>query len=130
MNFERARGGSEWSLAHVPFSSFFSFPSPFLLLSHYHGSEHGESAFGKDDWKHKGEGKKGIISGRTRAIPAFARTSLDCRTTMRSCDDGPSDDPTLLPPRLSPTAAVIRSPRRKIPTRLVGYPSYEPSSVT
>lgn len=98
-----AEGGSD---AHV--SSFLFL----FLLSFLFRSGHGGSASGE------GEGK-GIVSGWTRAIPAFARTSLP-RLPTRS-GDGPSDDPTatsyfypssafILPPRSAPRRKIARLP--------------------
>lgn len=87
----------------------FSFSSsfPFFFTRRSGGSASGE-----------GEGK-GIVSGWTRAIPAFARTSLP-RLPTRS-GDGPSDDPTatsyfypssafILPPRSAPRRKIARLP--------------------
>lgn len=105
-NSERARK-EEATRTCRRFSFSSSFPFFFTRRSGHGGSASGE-----------GEGK-GIVSGWTRAIPAFARTSLP-RLPMRS-GDGPSDDPTatsyfypssafILPPRSAPRRKIARLP--------------------
>lgn len=105
-NSERARK-EEATRTCRRFSFSSSFPFFFTRRSGHGGSASGE-----------GEGK-GIVSGWTRAIPAFARTSLP-RLPTRS-GDGPSDDPTatsyfypssafILPPRSAPRRKIARLP--------------------
>lgn len=103
-NSERARK-EEATRTCRRFSFSSSFPSFFTRRS-------GGSASGEEEGK-------GIVSGWTRAIPAFARTSLP-RLPTRS-GDGPSDDPTatsyfypssafILPPRSAPRRKIARLP--------------------
>lgn len=82
---KRNRGKEEArSRAHVSFLSFSFPPFPFFTRR----SEHGESAFREEEGDVRGRletrgggGRRwGIVSGRTRAIPAFARTSRDPAT--------------------------------------------------
>lgn len=123
-NSERARK-EEATRTCRRFSFSSSFPFFFTRRSGHGGSASGE---GEDDWKHEGEGK-GIVSGWTRAIPAFARTSLP-RLPMRS-GDGPSDDPTATS-YFYPSSAIRSSPEdRSAPhwtARPFLLPTFSPQS--